>query len=108
MSSLIRTFWLAGCRSIFGAVWPTVCPMGRSRMRKEIGRRKSTCGLGVPEPWVVSRNQFAGAVSLNCHWMSAEWAPVSALASLTCERLGEIDPGAEANRKGVVLLAKPG
>src|SRR5207247_7475585 len=59
-------------------------PGGSKRMRSEMGWSKSTCGFGVPAPWVLRRTQAALVVSRNCQETKAELAPVSALALLTC------------------------
>src|SRR5216117_1695447 len=87
-----------------GRLWPT----GNSSRRKEIGRRKSTCGLGVPEPWAVNRSQSPAAVSLNCQFTWRQFAPVSAVSLFTFELSGEIVPGACARRNGEVLPEKLG
>src|SRR5213594_172426 len=85
-------------------VWPT----GRMSMRKEIGRRKSTCGLGVPEPCPTRRSQSPAAISLNCQLTWRELPLASAVSLLTLEMFGEIDPGACDNRNGLVLPEKLG
>ena len=105
-----RTVRSAGPALNTGAEGGGTTPGGRISIRKEIGRRRSTIGLGDPSALdgEGSRNQLTRFVSLNCQLTKRLWDPSSDVLLVTTEVLGENTFAAEERRNGEVVPEKLG